>query len=131
LFQWIDDEGERHPLTSGDVNDYLRETTGLDATAKTFRTWGASVLAATGLAAVDLPDVSDHQRKQLLTQAVGTVAKVLNNTPAVCRRSYVHPAVIDRFLDGKLARRWERGPSRAAGGLDTEERRLLHVLRAR
>jgi DNA topoisomerase-1 len=131
LFQWIDDDGERRPLSSSDVNAYLRETTGLDATAKTFRTWGATVLAAAGLATVDRSGVTDGQRKQLLNEAIGMVAGLLNNTPAVCRRSYVHPVVVDRFLDGKLARRWERGPSRRAGGLEAEERRLLHVLRAR
>jgi DNA topoisomerase-1 len=130
LFQWLDDDG-RHPLTSGDVNAYLREITGLDATAKTFRTWGASVFAAAGLASADQPGVTDRQRTQLVNRAIELVSDVLGNTPAVCRRSYVHPAVIDRFLDGRLARRWNTGPARPAGGLLMEERRLLHVLRAR
>ena len=131
LFQWVDDDGLRHPVSSGDVNDYLRTATGIDATAKTFRTWGASVFAAAGLAAVDRPDVTERQRKQLLNEAIGVVSDVLNNTPAVCRRSYVHPVIVDRFLEGRLARRWERGPSRRGGGLAAEERRLLHVLRSR
>jgi len=131
LFQWLDDDGGRHPLSSGDVNDYLRGVTGLDAMAKTFRTWGASVFAAAGLATADQPGVTDRQRTQLVNRAIELVSDVLGNTPAVCRRSYVHPVVIDRFLAGRLARRWNAGPTRPAGGLLTEERRLLHVLRAR
>ena len=131
LFQWLDGDGARHPLSSGDVNDYLRQVTGIDATAKTFRTWGASVFAAAGLATVDQPDVSDRQRTQLVNRAIELVSDVLGNTPAVCRRSYVHPVLIDRFLEGRLAQRWNEGPARPAGGLLAEERRLLHVLRAR
>ena len=107
-----DDEGDRHPVASGDVNEYLRVATGIEATAKTFRTWGASVLAAAGLAAVDRPDVSGHQRTRLVNEAMRSVAEVLNNTPAVARRSYVHPVVVDRFLEGRLAG-WERGPGAA------------------
>lgn len=131
LFQWLDDGGDRHPITSGDVNSYLREAIGFDATAKTFRTWGASVMAAAGLAAIDEPGASERERKQLLNCSIELVAETLNNTPAVCRRSYVHPKVVDRFLEGRLARRWTAGPSRAAGGLIAEERKLLHVLRSR
>ena len=112
LFQWIDDDGDRHPVSSGDVNEYLREATGIDATAKTFRTWGASVHGgrrsgrrrpARRRATRNAPSCS--------TRHLRVVADTLNNTPAVCRRSYVHPKVVDRFLDGSPRRRWEAGPA--------------------
>lgn len=128
LFQWVDADGVQHPLQSADVNAYLRAATGLDATAKTFRTWGGSLLAAAGLAAVDTPDVTAKLRKSAVIRAMEVVSEVLGNTPTVCRRSYVHPVIVDRFLDGELASAWHDGPRRSGSGLVTEERKLLHVL---
>jgi DNA topoisomerase I len=127
LFRYEDDGGEIRPITSTDVNDYLRRHTGLDVTAKTFRTWGASLFAATGLAAVAQPRTA-RQRQVVLKAVVETVAEELRNTPAVARASYIHPMVFDLYDAGALHRAWESGPSRAGGGLIAEERKLLHLL---
>jgi DNA topoisomerase-1 len=130
LFQYEDDGGELRPVTSTDVNEYLREHTGLDVTAKTFRTWGATVFAAVGLTALPAPK-SDRQRQRALKVVVEKVADELRNTPAVARASYIHPDVLTAHADGSLHRRWQAGPSRDAGGLIAEERKLLHVLAPR
>jgi DNA topoisomerase-1 len=127
LFQYENDDGTTCALTSSDVNDFLREATGIDATAKTFRTWGATLLAAQNLVPVETPD-SDTALRRAVNDALRPVADALGNTLAVCRASYVHPTVLKRFEDGSLAQRWADGPSRAGGGLVADERRLLHVL---
>jgi len=87
LFQYLDEDGEAHAVTSGDVNDYLRETSGEDFTAKNFRTWGASVLAFEALCAA--------QGRLPLKAMLEPVCAALGNTPAIARKSYVHPALID------------------------------------
>ncbi len=126
LFQWMDEDGGHHPIRSDDVNDYLRAVTGLELTAKTFRTWGATLLAAVGLAAVE--DTPARLRPRVVQQAIDVVAAELGNTPAVCRASYVHPTVVDTFNAGTFGELWHaRTPSRPAELLP-EERRLLHVL---
>jgi DNA topoisomerase I len=129
LFQYLDDDDTRRPVRSSDVNDYLRAATGVDATAKTFRTWEGSVQAAELLATTEVPH-SERGRQQVLKDAIGEVAASLHNTVAVCRSSYVHPRVIERWEADELADLWERGPKRAKGGIDASERRLLHVLEA-
>lgn len=129
LFQYYDDDGGLSPVSSHDVNGYLRDATGLEATAKTFRTWGATVQAARGLAALGEPETVGERRDGIRTVVAG-IARRLGNTPVVCRASYVHPAVIDLYGAGALTQRWAAGPSRAAGGLDADERRLLYVLGA-
>jgi DNA topoisomerase-1 len=101
LFQYFDDEGERRDVGSGDVNDYLREITGQEFTAKDFRTWAGTVLAAWALREFEAFD-SETQAKQNVVRAIERVAERLGNTPAVCRRCYVHPAVLDAYLDGSL-----------------------------
>jgi DNA topoisomerase I len=103
LFQYVDDYGERHVVDSADVNDYLREITGEEITAKDFRTWAGTHLAAEALREFELFD-SEAKRKKAVVQAVENVAKHLGNTPAVCRRCYIHPAVLDGYLDGTLLR---------------------------
>lgn len=128
LFQWLDDDGGRHPVTSTDVNERLRELTGLDVTAKTFRTWGASVHAATLLAAEDPPS-SQREANRAVVEVVDDVADTLGNTRAVARASYVHPLVVQSFEAGRLAEWWDAGPSRSKANLEPEERKLLHVLR--
>jgi DNA topoisomerase-1 len=90
---WVD-------VKSGDINLYLKEATGLDVSAKDFRTWGATVLAAVSLAASNTADMSATKRKRLITHAVKHVAYYLGNTPAVARASYIDPRVFDRFRDG-------------------------------
>jgi DNA topoisomerase-1 len=122
LFRYEDDDGTLRPVTSTEVNEYLREHTGLDVTAKTFRTWGATLFAAAGLAALP-PPRTVRQRQASIKAVVETVAHELRNTPAVARSSYIHPLVFDTFEAGTLRERWESGPSRAGGGLIAEERR--------
>jgi DNA topoisomerase-1 len=126
LFQYLDAEGMPRPVTSADVNAYIRELTGTEATAKTFRTWGATVLAAEILAAEETPQ-SEAQGARFVNAAIDQVAARLGNTRAVCRTSYVHPTVISSFLDGTLAQRWVP-PRRAPQGLTESERRLLGLL---
>jgi DNA topoisomerase-1 len=130
LFQHIGDDGEPVPVSSGDVNDYLREVTGIDVTAKTFRTWGASLLAALELVDLD-PPTSERAAASAIRAALEPVAARLGNTIAVCRASYVHPKVLSTFTEGKLSELWDTGPRRAAAGLTADERRLLRLLRGR
>jgi DNA topoisomerase I len=102
LFQYVDAEGQRHVVESEDVNAYLREISGQDFTAKDFRTWAGTVLAAQALLAGDAPD-SEAAAKKNVVRAVASVADTLGNTPTVCRQCYIHPGVIDAYLDGSLA----------------------------
>ncbi|MGQ0616255.1 MAG: DNA topoisomerase IB [Acidimicrobiia bacterium] len=129
LFQYHDDDGGLSPVSSHDVNGYLRAATGLEATAKTFRTWGATVQAGRGLAALGRPG-TERECQHGIRTVVADVARRLGNTPAVCRASYVHPVVVDLYGAGALTERWAAGPNRPAGGLEADERRLLHVLGA-
>ena len=128
LFQWEDDDGILRPVRSDDVNARLRDLTGLDVTAKSFRTWGATTTAAAALAAEDPPD-TEREAKRTIVEAVDEVAEALGNTRAVARSSYVAPVVLTAYEAGRLQEWWAKGPSRAAGGLDADERRLLSVLR--
>ncbi len=102
LFQFVDQDGDRHAIGSEDVNDYLREVTGEDITAKDFRTWAATTLAAATLAELQRFDTQAAAKKEVL-RAVEGVAKRLGNTPAICRKCYIHPAVFEGYLDGSLA----------------------------
>jgi len=106
LFQYVDDEGERHCIDSGDVNAYLREAAGEDFSAKDFRTWAGTVLATLALQAFERVD-SQAQAKQNVVRAIENVARRLGNTPSICRKCYVHPAVIESYLDGSFAERLE------------------------
>ena len=101
LFQHVDDEGETHPIGSEDVNDYLREVSGEEITAKDFRTWAATNLAALALRELEAFDSAAKAKKNVV-QAVETVAKLLGNTPAICRKCYIHPAIFEGYLDGSL-----------------------------
>ena len=101
LFQYIDGDGERHTVGSADVNDYLRSISGEDYTAKDFRTWSGTVLAALALREFEKFD-SDTQAKKNIVRAIETVAEKLGNTPSICRKCYVHPAVIESYLDGSI-----------------------------
>lgn len=106
VFQFIDDEGHRQPVDSGMVNDYLREATTGEFTAKDFRTWGGTVQAVAVLARTPLPQTGGERAiRSALASAVAEVAQVLGNTPAVCRRSYIHPEVFAGWLDGDLHKR--------------------------
>src|SRR6266545_1242783 len=99
LFQYLDDEGNVRDITSQDVNAYLREITGEDFTAKDFRTWAGTVLAAIALSAVGEFETK-KQAKANIKNAIGAVAKVLGNTPAICRQCYIHPVVLEAYLNG-------------------------------
>jgi DNA topoisomerase-1 len=101
LFQYLDDAGQKHDVGSGDVNDYLREISGRDFTAKDFRTWAGTVSAAPALRQLGPVD-SETDAKKNVVASVKAAAQSLGNTPAVCRKSYIHPAVIEAYLDGSL-----------------------------
>lgn len=101
LFQYIDDQGVQQDVTSQDVNEYLREIAGEEFTAKDFRTWAGTVLAAMALEEFEKFD-SKAQRKRNIVRAIETVAERLGNTPSVCKKCYVHPIVLDSYLDGSM-----------------------------
>jgi DNA topoisomerase-1 len=101
LFQWIDENGQRRGIDSSDVNDYLREASGSDFTAKDFRTWFATIEAMKLLAA--RPHLPARAAQKHLKEAIACVASRLGNTPAICRKCYIHPAVLTGYLAGALA----------------------------
>ena len=101
LFQYVDEDGERRDVTSSDVNDYLREITGRDVTAKDFRTWAGTVLAALALAEFEAFD-TDAGAKRNVRAAIERVAGRLGNTPTVCRKCYVHPEILHSYLQGEV-----------------------------
>jgi DNA topoisomerase-1 len=101
LFQYVDGDAI-HPVTSTDVNDYLRDTTGGPFTAKDYRTWAAT-LGATWLLCAQARPETQRECKRCITQVIGAVAQQLGHTPAICRASYIHPRVIDDFTTNKLA----------------------------
>ncbi len=101
LFQFVDQEGTLHAITSDDVNEYLHEVSGEDITAKDFRTWAATNLAAMALRELERYDTEAKNKKNVV-HAVEAVAGMLGNTPSVCRKCYIHPAIFDGYLDGSL-----------------------------
>lgn len=134
LFQYLDDDGSRETVESGDVNQYLREISGGDFTAKDFRTWSGSVLAAAILSEVE-PAESERERKKQVAAVVDRVAEQLGNTPTVCRKCYVHPVVVDTFMAGVLRARvgdeetGERGDGGTGEfGLTEAERTFVRLL---
>jgi DNA topoisomerase-1 len=134
LFQYVDDGGERRTIDSGDVNAYLHEIAGADFTAKDFRTWAGTVLAALALAEVR-EFATPREAKRNIVEAIERVAVRLGNTPAICRKCYVHPDVLQAYLDGvtigaREARR-ERVPGAGRHTLGPEEGVVLGLLRRR
>src|SRR6185436_17269266 len=101
LFQYVDDEDQKHDVGSGDVNGYLREITGRDFTAKDFRTWAGTISAACELQQLGPAGLETEAREKVVA-AVKATAQSLGNTPAVCRKSDIHPAIIAAYLDGSL-----------------------------
>jgi DNA topoisomerase-1 len=101
LFQYVDEDGEVRDIASDDVNDYLRDVSGGDYTAKDFRTWAGTLLAYRALRALQ-PEDHGPAAKRNVVQAIRLTAERLGNTPAVARGSYVHPAVLDAYMDGSL-----------------------------
>ena len=103
LFQFLDHDGVQRHIASDDVNDYLRATSGEEITAKDFRTWAATNLAAMALADMERFN-SEVKAKRAVAEAVEHVARNSGNTPAICRKCYIHPAVLEGYLDGSLAK---------------------------
>src|SRR5450830_76857 len=134
LFQYVDDDGTTHAIDSADVNDYLRTITGEDYTAKDFRTWSGTVLAALALQEFEKFD-SETQAKKNVVRAIESVAKKLGNTPSVCRKCYVHPAVLDAYMDGAelaaLRARAEQELTQDLHALQPEEAAVLALLQGR
>ena len=134
LFQYVDTDGERRVVDSGDVNAYVREASGEDFTAKDFRTWAGTILAALALGAMPACD-SAASGKRHVSRAVEHVASELGNTPAVCRKCYIHPTVISTYLEGTLSDALVPQPRRRVTGspydLRPEERAVLALLDTR
>jgi len=130
LFQYVSDEGEVRNITSQDVNDYLRQISGNDFTAKDFRTWAGTLLTAIGLSVQ--PNFESKKRaKANINNAVSAAAEVLGNTPAICRKCYVHPAVIEAYLNGMLiAGLTSARKSAGRWDLRAAEKAVLKFLRA-
>jgi DNA topoisomerase-1 len=144
LFEYVDDDGTVQAVDSNDVNEYIRDAMGDDFSAKDFRTWAGTVLAARALqelekevATGELPveSVERGPTKKALKRAIERVAADLGNTPAVCRKCYIHPAIIDSYLEGTLAealtKRVDARLRRDPAGLRDEERLVLSLLRRR
>ena len=127
LFQYLDEDGAQHDISSHDVNEYLHEVTGEDITAKDFRTWAATNLAALALQEFEQFDSAAKAKKNVL-RAIETVSKLLGNTPAICRKCYIHPRIFDGYLDGSLVEALKgraeaalEPQARATAGLSAEE----------
>ena len=134
IFQYIDDDGKQQDVKSEHVNEYLREITGQDFTAKDFRTWAGTVLAAIALRELEKFDTQTQAKKNIL-RAIETVAERLGNTAAICRKSYVHPMVLDAYMDGALLQtvrqRAQEQWNSSIGKLRPEEAAVLALLQKR
>jgi DNA topoisomerase-1 len=134
LFQYLDENGERQKVNSEDVNAYLREAAGDEFSAKDFRTWGGTVLAALALSEL-MADPQSKPTKKNLSIAINRVAERLGNTPSICRKCYIHPLVVDSYLAGEtiglLRPKVTAASWRAGWRLGVEEMALLNFLRAK
>ena len=134
LFQFVDEQGAVHDIGSADVNEYLRAISGQDFTAKDFRTWAGTALAAQALQEFEDFD-SNAAAKRNITAAIERVAQRLGNTKAVCRKCYIHPAVIDAYMDrsliATLKERTEKELRGSLSRLPAEEAAVLALLQQR
>jgi DNA topoisomerase-1 len=131
LFQYVDGDGEVQDITSQDVNEYLRQIAGEDFTAKDFRTWGGTVLAAMALSTQE-DFQTKKQAKSNIKTAICAVAELLGNTPAVCRKCYVHPMIVEAYLNRtRIAGLNGSGKALKQPDLRAAERAVLKFLRAR
>jgi DNA topoisomerase-1 len=128
LFQYLDADGKRQRVGSGDLNAYLREVTGEEFTSKDFRTWWGTVLAVKALRELPPGRSKTHCEKNVLL-AIEAVAGLLGNTRSVCRKSYVHPGVVDCYVDGSLAKILSRASTKGPSGLRPDEVALLAILK--
>src|SRR5438034_6340180 len=132
LFQYIDDEGDVRDITSQDVNEYLREITGEGFTAKDFRTWAGTVLAAIALRVAGEFETK-KQAKAKIRNAISAVGEIIGNTKAVCRRCYIHPAIVKAYLNGNSVNCFKpRSPEVEKRGIDfaSTEAAVLKLLQA-
>jgi DNA topoisomerase-1 len=129
LFQYLDEEGERRRVGSEDVNAYLRDISGEEITAKDFRTWAATNLAAVALRELAAGDDPAPPKKTVL-RAIEAVAQMLGNTPSVCRKCYIHPAIVEGYLDGTLLASLAK-PAAVPSGMAAEEAAVVLFLRRR
>ena len=133
-FAYVDEEGAARDVKSQDVNDYLREISGDDFTAKDFRTWAGTVLAAVALHAQEQAETEAAAKKNVKA-AFTAVSKILGNTPAVCRKCYVHPAVLEAYLTGTaiegLKQRTEEQLEEKLEYLRSEEAAVMSFLQAK
>ena len=130
LFQYVDEDGQLQGIDSGDINEYVKDVTGEDFTAKDFRTWSGTVLAVRALREFERADTKTESEKNVVV-AIEAVAKMLGNTRAVCRKSYVHPGVIDCYLDGGLTTVIDRrfkAARKNASGLRADEVAVMALL---
>jgi len=131
LFQYIDAAGETRDVTSEDVNDYVRAIAGEEFSAKDFRTWAGTIQAARILQQLDGDD-NEEPVESALVKAIDEVAAALGNTRAVCRKYYIHPAVMDAYLDGTLMQSFIDHPTRVTQtGLSSDEAAVLRLLKRR
>ncbi|HYE33727.1 MAG TPA: DNA topoisomerase IB [Methylomirabilota bacterium] len=132
LFQYIDENGRQLDVTSTDVNEYLREVTGQEFTAKDFRTWAGTVLAAMALQEVEKATTQKAAKKNII-RAIESVAERLGNTPTICKKCYVHPAVVDAYLEGIVIQMARRNARLALKDeqLRPEEKAVLQLLERR
>jgi DNA topoisomerase I len=134
LFQYLDQAGERRTIESADVNEYLRSIAGNDFTAKDFRTWAGTVLAARALQELRTFTSTAHAKRNIV-RAIEAVAKCLGNTKSVCRKCYIHPAVIDSYLDRTLIetlrQRVKKEMQRPVTELGPEEAAVIALLERR
>jgi DNA topoisomerase-1 len=134
LLQYVDEQGNCQDVTSTDVNDYLKKITGKDITAKDFRTWAGTVLAAMALSELESFD-SAAQAKRNLRSAIEKVSALLGNTPTICMKCYIHPEVLSSYMDGNLVleikSQAESELQNLVGSLKPEEAAVLALLRGR
>lgn len=133
LFQYVDNDGTHHSIDSADVNEYLREISNQDFTAKDFRTWAGSVLACEMLRECAAFE-SEAEAKKNVIETIKRVSARLGNTPAICRKCYVHPEIVERYMDGTIAghvKRRHREEDAASHALRLEEIALLELLHRR
>jgi DNA topoisomerase I len=129
LFAYLDQNGKARDVKSADVNEYLREATGEAITAKDFRTWAGTLLAVHYLIRFDR-DTVGNRRKKTAVKAIEAVAKRLGNTVSVCRKCYIHPAVLQEFHDGTLGDAYSSAINKHGSGLRADEARLVRLLEA-
>lgn len=134
VFRYLDDDGERHLVESDDVNAYLQEISGEELTAKDYRTWGGTLAGARELAGHPRPE-DERAGAQTVNDVIKSVAEMLGNTPTICRKCYVHPAIIEAYHDGNLQRAFNGSGHQSASNssyeLAPDELATLKIIKAR